>query len=122
MATVLVADDSTDARLLVRVVLESRGHTVMEAGDGEDAWVRASQIIPDLIVVDLSLPTLAGTELIRRVRGDPNMRRVRVALYTATTANPAIRDFMRIYGVRHIVPKPTEPQALLEKLEEALRD
>jgi len=120
VATVLVVDDSAESRLLVRVLLESEGHAVAEAVDGVAALteVRASQ--PDLVVADLSLPELSGAELIRRLRADPSTRSVKVALYTATEVNAAIRDFMDTYGVECVISKPAEPQALLQTVRDAL--
>ncbi len=120
MATVLVADDDRHTRFLVKTVLTHVGHTVIEAADGADALTRARTETPDLILLDLSMPGMSGPEFIRALRADPRTQPTKVALYTATPLNAALRDFMEIYGIEHVVPKPAEPAQLIEAIERAL--
>lgn len=56
MATILVVEDDHDIRELVRLALETAGHTVVEASSGEEAIQQALQRPPDLILMDISLP------------------------------------------------------------------
>ncbi len=120
MATVLIADDDRHTRFLVNTILTHVGHTVIEAVDGAEALARARADAPDLILLDLSMPGMSGPEFLRALRADPRTERTIVALYTATPMNAALRDFMEIYGVSHVVPKPAEPAALIEAIERAL--
>jgi two-component system chemotaxis response regulator CheY len=120
MANILIADDDRNTRLLVRTVLSHAGHTVLEAGDGAEALRIAAQREPDLILLDLSMPSMSGPEFLRALRADARTARTPVALYTATTVNPALRDFMEIYTVRDVIPKPSEPAELLAAVERAL--
>lgn len=120
MATVLVVDDDANTRSLVRTVLTHAGHAVIEAPDGETALSHASEHRPDLILLDFSMPSMSGPAFLRALRIDPQSRSTAVALYTATTMNAALRDFMEIYAIRHVIPKPSEPGELLEAVERAL--
>jgi len=120
MATVLVVDDDGATRSLVRIVLENAGHRIVEAGNSSDALARAAEERPDLILLDLSLGATSGTEFLRRLRASDATRAMRVALYTATPMSPALRDFMAIYGVAGVVPKPCEPLELAESVARAL--
>lgn len=120
MATVLIADDDPNSRLLIRTILTHVGHIVLEAADGADALALARADTPDLILLDLSMPAMNGAEFLRALRADPGTNGIRVALYTATPMNAALRDFMEIYAIGHVVPKPSEPAALIEAIELAL--
>lgn len=120
MATVLVADDDANTRLLVRTVLSHAGHSVLEAKNGGEALDLAAEHGPQLILLDLSMPSMSGPELLRALRADARTSATPVALYTATTMNPALRDFMEMYGIRHVIPKPCEPAELLASVERAL--
>ncbi len=122
MATVLVVDDDDNNRLFVSMLLAHTGHTAIEASDGAEALTRARTDRPDLILLDLSLPTMSGAEFLQALRADPPTRSMPVALYTATQMNPALRDFMEMYGIRHAIPKPAEPQELLAAIARALDD
>jgi CheY-like chemotaxis protein len=70
-ATVLVADDSADTRVVLCRTLADRGYCVVEAADGREAVEVALKECPDLIVMDLNMPVmdgLAATERIRELR------------------------------------------------------
>jgi signal transduction histidine kinase len=67
---VLLVDDVADLRFLLRVVLETDGafHVVGEAGDGKTAVELAAELAPDVILLDLSMPTMDGLEALPRLR------------------------------------------------------
>ena len=70
--SVLIADDSEDIRSFLRALLESKGFTVIEAPDGENAVEIIRQKCPDLILLDLNMPKLDGraaAEKIREIKG-----------------------------------------------------
>lgn len=70
-ATILVAEDSTDTRAVLRRALAFRGYRVVEAADGREAVEVAVNECPDLVVMDLNMPImdgLAATERIRELR------------------------------------------------------
>ena len=120
MAAILVVDDDPNARLLLRTVLTYAGHSVSEASNGGEGLAAAADERPDLIVLDLSMPSMGGPEFVRALRADPRCQSARVALYTATAMNAATRDFMEMYGIRSAIPKPSEPTELLAAVERAL--
>ncbi len=120
MAVVLVVDDDPSARLLVRTVLEHAGHDVLEAGDAEQARAIFGERVPDLTLIDLSLPGTSGAEVVRGLRKDSRTRDARIALYTASSPSPALRDFVGMYGLCAIVPKPSEPAELIQAVAGAL--
>jgi CheY-like chemotaxis protein len=120
VATVLVADDDRNTRLLVCTVLGHAGHTVLEASNGDEALEQAVAHEPDLILLDLFMPSKSGPELLRALRAQPQTKATPVALYTASPMNSALRDLMEIYAIGDVVPKPSEPAALLAAVERAL--
>ena len=75
-AKVLVAEDHDDTRLMLRTLLEQRGLSVVEAGDGLEAVDAAERECPDLILMDGSLPLLDGIAATRRLRGLPALSAV----------------------------------------------
>jgi CheY-like chemotaxis protein len=119
MATVLIVDDDGNTRLLVRTVLAHAGHRVVEAQNGSQALESVAAELPDLLLLDLSMPDMSGPDLLRALRSNPGTSTTKVALYTATPMNAALRDFMEIYGIGHAIPKPSEPQELLSAVERA---
>ena len=69
MNRVLVVDDEPQIRRALRTSLEAHGYEVQTVGTGEEAVIGAAESAPELMLLDLGLPDLDGTEVIRRVRG-----------------------------------------------------
>ena len=66
---ILIADDEKEIRKIVKLLLESRGHTVIEAVDGEDAVATVMNDADiDLCVMDIMMPKLSGVEAVRKIR------------------------------------------------------
>lgn len=120
MAKILVVDDEPANRLLVKTVLEYAGHTVTEAENADEGLRLARESSPDLALIDLSLPGVSGAEFIQTLRRDPQTKSQRIALYTGSIPDAAMRDFMQITGITHVVPKPCEPHELIEAVASAL--
>ena len=70
VARILVVDDDKAVRLLLRVVLERRGHSVVEAENGDEGlrYYRAEPA--DLVIVDIQMPVMDGLQMIKELRGD----------------------------------------------------
>jgi two-component system, sensor histidine kinase len=83
---VLVVDDVTDTRRLMRRVLERAGLRVVEAGTGEDAVETIEQERPALVVLDLRLPGVSGFDVARWVRAHPDRAIARTMLLACSAS------------------------------------
>jgi CheY-like chemotaxis protein len=81
--TIIVADDSSDIRQMLRFMLELRGYRVLEAGNGQEAVELAQLGCPDLILMDLNMPVLDGLTATRRLREHEEMCRVPIVAISA---------------------------------------
>lgn len=115
-ALVLVADDDADIRELVALLLARAGYRVETASDGLEAFARAVELGPDLVVIDVSMPGADGFETSRRLRADPRTAHVPVVFLTARTRD---EDVLTGYarGGDGYVTKPFEPQELLARVD-----
>ncbi len=80
---VLIVDDSDLNRKLARDVLRASGLATLEAASGEEAIELARARLPDVILMDLRLPDLDGTEAVRRLEAHPATARIPVVAVTA---------------------------------------
>jgi CheY-like chemotaxis protein len=120
MSKILVVDDDASNRLLLRSILGYEHHTVIEASSAAEGLARAVEHRPDLIIVDLSMPGVDGVTFVRRLRDDPRLSRTRIALHTGTTRTAAIDDFLQLYAIETLIPKPSDPREILEMVKFAL--
>lgn len=115
--TILIVDDDPHIREVVRFALRKAGYAIVEASDGAEALARFHADAPDLIVLDILMPEMDGTDVCRRVR--------------ATSATPIIflssRDdeIDRIIGLElggdDYLTKPFSPRELVARVRAVLR-
>jgi len=85
---VLVADDDRDVRIMLRTLLELDGHEVIEAQDGDEAWLLIVENGPSVVVADIQMPGLDGLQLCRKIRESKLSSGTEVIVYTAGMATP----------------------------------
>ncbi len=116
---VLLADDEAHITHLVSRRLESLGHEVRVAQDGEEAWAICQEWFPDLIVTDLQMPYLSGIELATRLRGLPQTAEIPILMLTA---RGYILEDEQIADARitEMLSKPFSVRRLVERVQELL--
>jgi CheY-like chemotaxis protein len=105
--TILIVDDESNMRFLLRLVLEGAGYEVVEAPHGAAALERAKESSPDLVVTDLMMPVMTGRELIARLRGDPQTAEIPIVVVSA-------KPSATLDAVDAVLGKPFDPDELLE--------
>ncbi len=105
--TILLVEDVDDTRYFMRLELEHLGYCVIEAGDGQQAVELALQELPDIILMDLSLPALDGLEATKRIRQDARMAKVPIIAVTAHMETN-FRDGAKASGFDAYVTKPID--------------
>lgn len=120
MAKILIVDDEAANRLLVATLLAYAGHQVLEAANGDEGLRTAKDQFPDLIILDLFLPGMHGTQLVKQLRADRELHQTKIALYTGTQVDAMLADFMHLHGVEHVIPKPSEPEDFIRMVNDAL--
>jgi CheY-like chemotaxis protein len=86
---VLVVDDESNMRFLIRMILESAGYEVVEAAHGAAALDRVKESRPDMMVTDLMMPVMGGRELVARLRADPETASLPIIVVSANSSSVA---------------------------------
>lgn len=79
---ILVADDEPDLLNAAKIMLERGGYQVIEAKDGDEALEKAYSEKPDLIILDVVMPSKTGTEVCRMLKDDPQTSSIPILMYT----------------------------------------
>ena len=112
LGRVLVVDDSDVIRNLISVNLEMEGFEVITAVDGQDALDKIIEVVPDVMTIDVVMPRLDGFDTVKRVRADPRMSHLKIAMVTACAQEADIRRGEAV-GVDAYVTKPFDPSTLV---------
>lgn len=117
---ILVAEDSDDIRLIIKMMLERRGYRIAEAADGREAVAVAIRDRPDLILMDLDMPIMDGIAATRYLRARPETSCVPVIAVTAHCADPVWRARAIAAGCVQCVSKPVDFELLDSLISHAL--
>ena len=113
-ATVLVADDDADILSFMEINLRLEGFEVVTARDDPDALAKATDVQPDLVVLDVLMPGIDGYTICPRIRADASLAAVPVIIVTANDAAAAV-EAARQAGANDLLIKPFHPAALVDK-------
>ena len=108
---VLIVDDVDHGREICSEYLEFRGFRVATAADGQEALDKAFELLPDVILMDLSLPKIDGWEATRRLKHDERTRAIPIVALTAHALASAHEKAMEA-GCDSVVTKPCLPREL----------
>jgi two-component system KDP operon response regulator KdpE len=117
VTTVLVVDDEPQIRRAMRTSLEAHGYRLETAGNGEEGLLKAAEIAPDLVFLDLGLPDLDGTEVISRLRSFSDVPVIVLSVRDRQADKVAALDA----GADDYVTKPFGMEEVLARLRAQLR-
>src|SRR5262245_20151825 len=117
---ILIIDPDRDMRALISVTVRQLGHNPLEAGNGSDGINRTISEIPDLIVMDLELPDLWGTEVAKRLKEDARTAKIPIIAHTAWGLEH-LRDEAYRVGFADYLVRPVTAERLAEAIERLTR-
>jgi CheY-like chemotaxis protein len=116
---ILLVDDFPDNREMYAEFLTFQGYRVSEAGNGQEALDKAFALVPDLIVMDLSLPGIDGWEATRRLKSDPRTKHIPVIALTGHALAGHSKGALDA-GWDAFVTKPCLPERLMDEIRRLL--
>ncbi|HJZ47540.1 MAG TPA: response regulator [Roseiflexaceae bacterium] len=114
---ILVADDETDIRNVLRRLLLSEGFCVCEAGNGIEALAAAEHCDIDLVLIDITMPRMSGTEAVRKLRANPRYATTPIMLMTGHVPAGVTSQL----GDIKLFPKPLDLDQVLAAIQQAVR-
>lgn len=112
LATILIADDHTDTRVILRHYFEAMGFEVCEATNGAEALECLRQARPDAVVLDIQMPQLDGIAVLREIRSDDLLQDLPVLALSAHALSEEVKEIMTAGADRYIA-KPADPKDVI---------
>jgi DNA-binding response OmpR family regulator len=119
MARILIAEDEPDIRELVAFTLRFAGHEVTTTANGEEALNQASQLIPDIIIMDVRMPRMTGYDACRAMKADDMLKNIPVVFLSAKGQDSEIQTGLDA-GAEEYLLKPFAPDQLAERVKAIL--
>ena len=120
-AKILVVDDEPCNVKILQIQLETRGYTVLTAGDGADALEIIADEPPDLILLDINMPKVDGFEIVKRVRTDKRIEFIPIIMITALRDTYENRIKVVEAGADDFIEKPFNSFEVMARIKSLLR-
>lgn len=119
MKKILIVEDTEDAMEIMTRALEEE-YTIIKASNGKEGMERAISEMPDLILMDISLPIMDGLTVTRRIRENGNIKDIPIIAISASAMIHNIKEALE-NGCNDFIPKPIRPRLLRKKVKEYLK-
>ena len=119
MAKIVIAEDEPDIRELIAFTLRFAGHEVITTSNGEEAYNKAQEIIPDLIMMDVRMPKMTGYDACRAMKQIPSLKDIPVVFLSAKGQDSEIQTGLDA-GAEEYLLKPFAPDQLVERVKAIL--
>ncbi len=120
MIKLLHVEDDPDIREIAKMALELSGDfEVVQCECGEDALRRASNYVPDVLLLDMMMPGLTGRQTLEKLRENPAFQTV-PAIFMTARAQPDELDELRAIGATEVISKPFDPMSLSDQIKAAI--
>ncbi len=119
-AKVLMVDDDRTVVELMAAVLQKQGFRFASAKDGVEGLEKAKEFMPDLIILDISMPRMDGLEMCRRLRAEPATQRIPVVMFTALS-DRSMRIKGLMAGANDFLTKPVDNTEILVRVGNLLK-
>ncbi len=117
---ILVVDDEEDLLELIEYNLGKEGYRVTCVASGEEAIHEAKQTLPDLVLLDLLLPSVDGLDVCKTLKGDPKTQHIPIIMLTAKSEEADVVTGLEL-GADDYLTKPFSPRVLLARIRAILR-
>ncbi len=119
--TIMIADDDSTTHVKFRKLLASRGFTVLHAYDGQQAYRMATELRPDIILLDISMPLMDGRDVCRKLKSAAETKGICIIMITGRDM-PSDRQVGFEVGADEYIEKPCTPFYLERTIRKFLMD
>lgn len=116
---VLTVDDSKTIRMIVKKAFKPYECELFEAENGQSGLETAKNEKPGLIVLDITMPVMSGTEMLTKLKSDPDLKDIPVIMLTAESGKDKVLEIVKM-GVADYMVKPFKGEQLIERVTKIL--
>ncbi|MCK4263897.1 MAG: response regulator [Candidatus Aminicenantes bacterium] len=118
---IVVIDDDRITLTMLEMVFSRHGFQVFSALDGAEGYELVQKEKPDILISDMLLPKIHGTELCKKIKETPELKQTKVILMTAVYKGPSFRFEARDCGADDFIEKPLDMKDLLSRIDKFLK-
>lgn len=119
---ILLVDDDLDLTTVFATILKKEGYDIITAPDAKTGIEKAKSENPSLVLLDQVLPDMAGNDMLKLIKDDPQTKHIPVAMLSNFGQNDLIQAAMNYGALDYIIKYQVEPTDLVEKVKNLLQE
>lgn len=120
MATILIVEDDPVMSRMYQRIFSIEGHAVVVANDGEDAIVKARELKPTLMLLDIMMPKMNGFQVLEKLKHDPETTGIPIVMLTNLAGTQEMENAMTHGAIKYLIKSELEPTHLTTIIREVL--
>jgi two-component system, cell cycle response regulator len=112
---ILTVDDSRAVRIIVKKAFKTYNVEILEAANGVEGLAMAAKQLPDLILLDVTMPVMDGVEMLTKLKAEPSLKAIPIIMLTAEAGREMVLKIAKL-GIRDYIVKPFKEDVLNEKV------
>lgn len=120
MAKILLIDDDEALVTVFSTALEKAGYQTVTAHNGINGLEKARQEKPDLIFLDQVIPDMAGNDVLKTLKEDPDTKDIKIAMFSNFGQNKLVQDALSLGAIDYVLKYQVEPQDVVGKVKAIL--
>ena len=112
---ILTVDDSRAVRIIVKKAFKAYNVEILEAANGVEGLAMAAKQLPDLILLDVTMPVMDGVEMLTKLKAEPSLKSIPIIMLTAEAGREMVLKIAKL-GIRDYIVKPFKEDVLNEKV------
>ena len=121
MKTILLVEDDPFLIDIYSTKLKEAGFIVEVARDGEEALIKVVDLMPDLILLDIVLPTVNGWEILKEIKKDVNLRNLKVVILSNLGEKEEVDKGLKAGAFKYLVKAHYTPSEVVKEIKEILQ-
>lgn len=117
---ILTVDDSKTIRMIVKKAFSSYNCDLYEAENGVEGLALAAKEVPDLIILDITMPVMTGIEMLEKLKAEKELKEIPVIMLTAESGKENVMKIVKM-GVKDYIVKPFKGEQLVERAKGVLK-
>ena len=117
---ILLVDDDLTLREMYEERLKAEGFDIIQASNGEEAMAKAKESKPNIILLDIMMPKINGFDVLKEIKGDPELKDIPVIILTALIQDVDKLQGKKLGAADYIVKSETMPGEVIQKIHAAM--
>lgn len=117
---ILTVDDSKTIRMIVKKAFKPYNCELFEGENGVEGLAIAAKELPDLIILDITMPVMTGIEMLGKLKAENDLKDIPVIMLTAESGKENVMQIVKM-GVKDYIVKPFKGEQLIERAKNILK-